>query len=85
MYQLRNLVNRRNAVSDSKDNNAACEDVTDAHILACTMELFVMDTSTDVPSNKFFPDGSSELDSLQRRNILLLERYADLLIPEEKP
>ena len=95
MYQLRNLVNRRNVVSDPKDNEAACEDfmitVTDAHVLACAMELFEMDTLTDVPSNKFFPDGSSELDSLQRRDILLLaaehlvEKYVDLSIPEKKP
>ena len=95
MYQLRNLVNRRNVVSDPKDNEAACEDfmitVTDVHVLACAMELFEMNTLTDRPSNKFFPDGSSELDSLQRRNILLLaaeqlvEKYVDLSIPEEKP
>ena len=93
MYQLRNLVNRRNVVSDPKDNEAACEDfmitVTDAHVLACAMELFEMDTLTDVPSNKFFPDGSSELDSLQWRDILLLaaehlvKKYVDLSI--QKP
>ena len=94
MYQLRNLVNRRNVVSDPKDNEAACEDfmltVTDAHILASVMELFEMELLTDTPSRKFFPDGSSELDSLQSRNILLLatkqlvEKYVDLSIPEEK-
>ena len=50
-----------------------------------------METLTDTPSKKFFPDGSSELDSLQRRNILLLatkqlvDKYVDLSIPEEKP
>ena len=82
MYQLRNLVNRRNVVSDLKDNEAACEDfmitVTDAHVHAYATELL-----------KFFPDGSSELDSLQRRDILLLapehlvEKYVELSIPEE--
>ena len=95
MYQLWNLVNRQNVVSDPKDNEAACEDfmitVTDAHVLACAMELFEMDTLTDRPSKKFFPDGSSELDSLQQRNILLLaaeqlvKKYVNLSIPEEKP
>ena len=94
MYQLRNLVNRRNVVNDPKENEAACEDfmvtVTEAHILAAAMEMFDMDSLTDTPSTKFFPEGSSELDSLQRRNILLLatrqlvEKYVDLTIPEKK-
>ena len=94
-YHLRNLVNRRNVASDPKDNEAACEDfmltVTEAHILASAMEFFEMETFTDTPSKKFFPDGFSELDSLQRRNILLLatkqlvQKYVDLSIPEEKP
>ena len=62
MYQLRNLVNRRNVVNDPKANEAACEDfmltVTEAHILASAMELFEMETLTDSPSKQFFPDGS---------------------------
>ena len=51
--------------------------------------LFEMESLTDTPSKKFFPDGSSE--SQQRKNILLLETrqlvekymymYADLLVP----
>lgn len=94
MYQLRNLVNRRNVVSNPKNAEAACEDfmltITEAHILTCAMELFEMETLTDIPSKRFFSDGSSELDSLQRRNILLLatkalvEKYVDMSIPEEK-
>ena len=76
MYQLRNLVIRQNVVSDSKDNEAACEDfmltVTEAHILASAMELFEMETMTDSPSKQIFPDGSTELDSLQQRSILFL-------------
>ena len=93
-YQLRNLVNRRNVVSDPKENEAACEDfmimVTEAHILAAAMEAFDMNSLTDTPSTKFFPKGSCELDSLQRRNILMLatrglvEKHLDLTIPEKK-
>ncbi len=81
---------------DPKDYDAACEDfmitVTDAHVLVCAMELSEMESLTDIPSKKFFPDGSSELlDSVQQRNILLLaaeqlvEKYVDLSISEEKP
>ena len=58
MYQLRNLVKRRNVVSDRKGNEAACEDfmltVTGAHILTSAMELFEMQTLTDTPSKQFF-------------------------------
>ena len=49
-----------------------------------------MESLTDTPSKKFFPDGSSDLDSLQRRNILLLatrqlvEKYVDLSLPQKK-
>ena len=51
------------------------------------MELFNMDSLTDTPSTTYFPEGSSELDSLHRRNILLateqlIENHMDLTIPE---
>ena len=91
LYQLRNLVNRRNVVNNPKENEAACEDfmitVTEAHVLAAAMEMFEMDSLTSSPSTKFFPEGCGEL---QRRNILLLatrqlvEKYVDLTTPTEK-
>ena len=94
MYQLRNLVNRRNVVTNPKENEAACEDfmitVTEAHILAAAMETFEMDSLSSTPSGKYFPKGSGELDSLQGRNIFLLatrqlvEKYFDLTISEKK-
>ena len=95
MYQLRNLINRRNVVNNPKQNEAACEDfmitVTEAHILSAAMTLFKMESLTDVPDKSFFPEGSSDLDSLQRRNIFMLatlhlvEKHIDLLVPDKKP
>ena len=41
MYQLRNLINRRNVVTDPKKDLNACEDlfelITKAHIIAVAM------------------------------------------------
>ena len=58
MYQLCNLVDRRNVISNPKDNEAACEDfmltVTKAHILAAAMELFEMET---LSLTEVFPEG----------------------------
>ena len=86
MYQLRNLVNRHNIVTNPKENEAACEDfmitVTEAQILAAAMEIFEMDSLSGTPSG--------ELDSLQRRNIFILatrqlvEKYFDLTISEKE-
>ena len=74
MYQLRNLINRRNVVKDTKKNVVACEDfmllLTEAHILAAAMTLFGMESLEDTPSHEMFTV-SEETDSLQRRDILL--------------
>ena len=76
LYQLRNIVNRRNVGQDCSKNVNACEDffttVTEAHILAAAMEVFQMDSLEDRPSTDHFPSNSSHLDSLQRRQLILL-------------
>ena len=76
LYQLRNIVNRRNVGQDCSKNVNACEDffttVTEAHILAAAMEVFQMDSLEDRPSTDHFPNNSSHLDSLQRRQLILL-------------
>ena len=57
MYQLRNLINWRNVIKDSK-NVAACEDfillLAEAHILAAAMTLFGMESLEDTPSHEMF-------------------------------
>ena len=61
--------------------------VTEAHILSTAMELFDMilwQIPLQLPT--YSPEGSNELDSLQRQDILAteqqIERYVDLKIPE---
>lgn len=74
LYQLCNLINRRNVVKEPTDSVAASEDfiqlVVEAHILAAAMTVFNMKTLDDSPSHEIFnvPD---EADSLQRRDVLL--------------
>ena len=76
LYQLRNLINRRNVVKDPTNNVAACEDfflhVVEAHILSACMTVFGMSSVDDTPSSHLFPEDSAELDPIKRREILLL-------------
>ena len=53
MYQLRNLINRRNIVKDPSKNVAASEDfillLTEVHIVAAAMTVFGMESVDDKP------------------------------------
>ena len=85
LYQLRNLINRRNVVSDPTRDVTACEEffllVVEAHILYAAMDTFGMTSIDDVPSNTdFFPEEATNLDSIQRRNVLLLGVKALLVL-----
>ena len=57
LYQLRNVINRRNVVQHPKDNMNAYEEffllVAEAHILSAAMTTFEMSSATDIPSNTF--------------------------------
>lgn len=77
LFQLRKLINRRNVKKDPSKSVASCEEffllVVEAHILVAAMKLFNMSALTDKPNSPtFFPEGSSELDSLKRKEILML-------------
>ena len=61
LYQLRNLIKRRNVVKKHMDDLAACEDfaitVVEVHIVSAAMVIFDMKTADDSPCEKFFPTG----------------------------
>ena len=63
LYQLRNLINRRNVVMDPKDDMNACEDffelTVNAHILAAAMTILGMNSLSDDPSPQIFPQNLS--------------------------
>ena len=58
LFQLRNLVNRRNVRVDPSDDVNSSEDflltVVEGHILAAAMEIFGMSSIDDQPLSTFF-------------------------------
>ena len=52
LYQLRNLINRRNVVKKAKNDMNACEDfelVVTGHVIACAMQLLGMSSIDEIP------------------------------------
>ena len=92
MYQLRNLINRKNVVSDPKKDMNACEDffelITNAHILAAAMQKFDMKSLTDPLSSDFFPD-SQDLSQKERLAVLdlavqaILSDFVNISFPKQ--
>ena len=88
LYQLRNIINRRDVVKHPKNNMNACEGffllVTEAHILSAAMTTFKMSSASDKPSSMFFPDGFSDMGTLEQRRLLLhatktvVDKFVDL-------
>ena len=80
---------------DPTQGMTACEGffllVIEAHILTVAMTFFEMKSIDGEPSQTHFPAGSSELDSLQRRNLLMLacrnivDHFVDLSFAEQQP
>ena len=93
LYQLRNLINRKNVVSDPKKDMNACEDffqlITNAHILAAAMQKFDMRDLTDRPSSELFPtdqeltrkERSAVLDSAAR---MIISNFVDISFPKQR-
>lgn len=83
MYQLRNLINRRNVVTDPKKDMNACEDffelITNAHILTAAMQKFDMNALTDPLSSELFP---CERELSQKECLTVLESAVRSLISE---
>ena len=93
MYQLRNLINRRNVPKDPTTNVSACEDfllhVVEAHILSACMVAFNMSSLDGTPSQSIFTKEHTKKDSATRRKHLLdtiqqvLQKHVDLSIGSE--
>ena len=91
LYQLRNLINRRNITKKPDSNVAASEDflltVVEAYIVVAAMEVLEMKATSDTPSKVFFPDGCQKLDTLQKKKILLMactaivEKFVEISSP----
>ena len=90
LYQLRNLINRRNVVSDPSDDVNACEDFLEliviAHILCAIMAVLGMETLDDNPSSVFFPEGEvrEKTAVLQSAAKVVINDYTDFTYPARK-
>ena len=93
MFQLRNLINRRNDTKDPTSNVSACEDffvhVVEVHIISAFMTAFQMSSLDDTPSTDIFSADSAESDSSTRRRFFLdaiqnvLDDHIDISIDGE--
>ena len=88
LFQLRNLLNRKNiGISPKKDVNSH-EDffhlIVDAHVLVPAMEFLGMDSLDDNPNAEIFPPNVWMLDKEERKEILLsvcgsiIEEFTDI-------
>ena len=76
LYQLRNVINRRNVVKNPANDVTACEEffvlVVEAHIVTAAMTIFGMSAIDYCPGGVYFPDGFDELDASQQHQVFML-------------
>ena len=76
LFQLRNIINRRNVIKDPSKNVSACEEffflVTEAHILTAAMAVFQMESLEDTPKSPHFTATFSESTNTEQRSKFLL-------------
>ncbi len=88
LYQLRNVINRRNVVSSPDKDVNACVDffelVTTAHILAAAMQVFGMSSLSDSPDASLFPPGITDntvRTALESGVKTVMSQFVDLSYP----
>lgn len=89
LYQLRNIINRRNVKTNPKDNVVAANDflsiITTCHILAATLKLFQIEDLNAVPVDEHVDENTWMLPDMDRQEILMLQchkvvdTYTDLV------
>ena len=82
MYQLRNLINRRNVRNKPDKDVNACEDFflsfVRSHIIAAAISLFGMESHDSRPDENIFPPDHEDHDIADKTTILLAA--ADLVV-----
>ena len=85
LYQLRNLINRRNVVSDPKNDMNACEDFFElaakAHIVLAAIKTFRMKKIDNKPDENMFPSDTEKSEVLQVAVKIMLTDFVDLSFP----
>ena len=85
LYQLRNLINRRNVIKRVKNDMNACEEffklVVTGYVVASAMELLGMSSVDDVPSSTIqSPEDAWMKDDSERKSILM--EVASLIVEQ---
>lgn len=86
LYQLRNVLNRRNVPTTVKKNVNAYEDflqlVTTAHVLTASMQHLQMETMRDLPSDIsqdiWMKDDNIRRKELERVSLEIVNKFCDL-------
>ena len=83
LYQLRNVLNRRNVSSSVKSNVAAYEDflelVTKGHVISAALEVLQMSSTNEMPRANMNPSIWMDDDVCRKRELSskIVERYVD--------
>ena len=94
MYQLRNLINRRNVISNPKKNVYACEDflylLVHSHIVAAIMDLLKMSSTDSFPLSSEIPNDAWTWEKEKRKKLLdeildQLLHYCQCVQPFQSP
>ena len=94
LYQLRNLINRRNVTAHPTSRVSACEDfflhVVEVHVMSAYMAEFKMSSVDADPSPAIFTPSSAKDDTLHRRRVLLdaiqkvLDKHVEFSLQEQE-
>ena len=90
LYQLRNLINRRNVVTSCKDDMNACEEffelVVNGYIITAVLDFLGMSSVIDLPLPTLVPSDAWMLSDADRRSIVMdtasevVQQHVDLSI-----
>ena len=89
LYQLRNLINRRNVISSPENDVNSCEEflmiVVKAHVVAAAMEVMGMTDLNDQPNECIIPPGVTGSAVIESVAEVIISDYVDLDVTLDTP
>ena len=89
LYQLRNLINRRNVISSPENDVNSCEEflmiVIKAHVVAAAMEVMGMTDLNDQPNESIIPPGVTGSAVIESVAEVIISDYVDLDVTLDTP
>ena len=90
LYQLRNLINRRNVVASSKDDMNSCEEflelVVTGYIIVAVLDFLAMSSLSDSPLPSLIPSDAWMLSDSDRKSLVMdvasqvVQQHVDLSV-----